>query len=199
MTSTPNARRCAALGAGALLVWAAAMGGALAQPSPDARRGASDGAPRRRSDYDVLTRRNMFLSTRRPASAGPPPRPRPIPRPVPPTPRVAWVLRGILADPAGYVAVIEKTGGELLWVRAGETAAGRTVDRIDLDRIWLTDEAGQGVPVAVGQTLSGAAPDATAAGAAGRAEDETTETQDADTESILERLRRQRAAERENR
>ncbi len=176
-------------------VTAMTAGDGLAQrPSP----GGSDVERRSLGDYDLLTRRNIFLSTRR-AGMDRPPETAPATAPAPPPPvydeRGSWVLRGVLADATGCVAAVEhRATGELRWIRPGDEAFGRRVTAVDLDGMSLAEGTDDTVEVAVGSLLSGDPPDvgSPAGGAPGAAP-----AADPATESVLERLRRRRMQEME--
>ncbi|NLF30812.1 MAG: hypothetical protein GX591_07990 [Planctomycetes bacterium] len=191
MNRTP---RLAGLAAVTLLLTSAA--------AQEAARPAATTAPaaqRSFADYQVLVRRNIFSSVRRAGSAAP--RTEPASRPSAPVdldPAAQWVLRGMLVCQADCVAVIEHAvTGQLQWVTVNERLCGRRVERMDLDRLWLADEAGAVTEIAVGDLLTGEA-----AGEAGPVTP-TTASAASDTqaganpalEATLERLRRARAQE----
>jgi hypothetical protein len=171
-----------------------AAAGAFAQDQPVAGGASAGGAKDSQeslSDYRIIWERNVFLSTRRAAPVRVPG----TRTPQPSDPRSNWVLRGVLAQHGGYVAIFENTAsGQTMLVRPGDELLGSSVSRITLDGVVLDGKD----RVTVGSTMLGARPVAGVAvstSPSGGDGGDGGGAGDAGGESVLERLMRRRAME----
>jgi hypothetical protein len=139
------------------------------------------------ADYSILTERNIFLSTRRAAAPVRVPAPPPPPPPPPPArdPRADLVLRGTMATPQAYSAMIEDLSrSEIRSVQVGEKLLDETVTEISLEGIRLSGDEASTRTVTIGQTLAGNA----ASPARESPEASSAQREDADADSVLQRL-----------